>query len=57
MSNVHMTDSNCTETLRRMDTYVDNEIETAGGAAIAAHIETCPPAVGNWSCGADYEAA
>jgi hypothetical protein len=42
MSNVHMTDSNCKESLRRMDAYVDNEIETAGGAAIAAHIETCP---------------
>ena len=42
MSNVLMTDSNCTETLRRMDAYVDNEIDTAGGAAIAAHIETCP---------------
>jgi len=28
--------------LRRMDAYVDNEIDTAGGAAIAAHVETCP---------------
>ena len=42
MSNVFMTDSNCTETLRRMDAYVDNEIDTAGGAAVAAHIESCP---------------
>jgi anti-sigma factor RsiW len=28
-----------------MDAYVDNEIDTAGGAAITAHVETCP------SCG------
>lgn len=42
MSNVVMTDSNCKETLRRMDAYVDNEIDTAGGAAIVAHVETCP---------------
>jgi hypothetical protein len=45
MSNVLMTDSNCRETLRRIDAYVDNRIDTAGGAAIAAHVETCP------SCG------
>ena len=42
MSNVLMTDSNCRETLRRIDAYVDNQIDTAGGAAIAAHVETCP---------------
>jgi anti-sigma factor (TIGR02949 family) len=42
MSNVLMTDSNCRETLRRIDAYVDNEIDTAEGAPIAAHIETCP---------------
>jgi anti-sigma factor (TIGR02949 family) len=42
MSNVFMTDSTCTETLRRLDAYVDNEIDTAAAGAVAAHIETCP---------------
>jgi anti-sigma factor (TIGR02949 family) len=42
MSNVLMTESNCRETLRRMDAYVDKEIDPAGGAAIAAHVENCP---------------
>jgi anti-sigma factor (TIGR02949 family) len=42
MSNVFMTDSTCTETLRRLDAYIDNEIDSAAGVAIAAHVETCP---------------
>jgi anti-sigma factor (TIGR02949 family) len=37
-----MANSECTEVLRRIDVYVDNEIDTAGGAAVAAHVETCP---------------
>ena len=41
MSNIFMMDSTCTETLRRLDSYVDNELDTAGSAAIASHLESC----------------
>ena len=37
-----MIDSQCVETLRRLDQYMDNQLDGSGIAAVAHHVEGCP---------------
>jgi hypothetical protein len=42
MTKGSMIDSQCTETLRRLDQYMDNELDGGGLALVVHHLEGCP---------------